>query len=140
MKIKTSSTISTVQAPPDYFTGKAWFTYLTKDESVRCNSIKVTFEPRSRNYWHTHPEGQILIVTEGKGYIQKRGELVQLLLPGDVAIISANEEHWHGASPDSVFIHIAVQPISDNGTEVNWLKEVTEEEYNSFKVPVQIVS
>ena len=136
MKVRNSNTISTISAPAEYFTGTAWFTYLSKNEEVRCNSIKVTFEPKARNYWHTHPEGQILIVTDGKGYVQKRGELIQLLLPGDVVIIAANEEHWHGATPDSIFTHIAIQPITENGVEVNWLSAVTELEYNAFKIPL----
>ena len=136
MKVKISNTLSTVQAPAEYFTGTAWFTYLSKNEVVRCNSIKVTFEPKARNYWHTHPKGQILIVTDGKGYVQKRGELIQLVLPGDVILIEANEEHWHGATPDSIFTHIAIQPITENGREVNWLSAVTELEYSSFKVPL----
>jgi quercetin dioxygenase-like cupin family protein len=73
-----------------------------------------------------------LIVTDGKGYVQKRGEPIQLLLPGDVVTILANEEHWHGAAPDSLFTHIAIQFIKD-GKDINWLQPVTDEEYNQSK-------
>jgi quercetin dioxygenase-like cupin family protein len=133
MTVKSSNTLQTIQAPADYFTGNAWLDMLVRNEDIRCNVAKVTFEPKTRNYWHTHPAGQILIVTEGKGYVQKKGEPIQLLLPGDVVTIFANEVHWHGATPDSIFTHIAIQLIADNGQEVSWLTPVTNEEYYSFQ-------
>ena len=95
--------------------------------------LKYLLSPVARNHWHTHPAGQILIVTEGKGYIQKKGEPIQLLLPGDVVTIFANEEHWHGATPDSLFTHIAMQLISD-GKDITWMNPVTDEEYNNSQV------
>ena len=32
----------------------------------------VTFEPGARSAWHTHPAGQVLIVTTGTGWVQER--------------------------------------------------------------------
>jgi quercetin dioxygenase-like cupin family protein len=132
MIVKKSNSLQIIQAPADYFTGTAWLNPLVRNEGIGCNTAKVTFEPKTRNHWHTHPAGQILIVTEGKGYVQKKGEPIQLLLQGDVVIILANEEHWHGATPDSLFTHIAIQPIAENGQEVAWLRPVTDEEYGFF--------
>jgi quercetin dioxygenase-like cupin family protein len=129
---KNSDTFQSVRLPVDYFTGTGWIQRLVKDEPIECNVAKVSFEPGCRTHWHTHPAGQILIVTEGKGYIQKKGEPVQVILPGDVVTILANEEHWHGATPDSLFTHIAIQLISD-GKDVTWMNPVTDEEYNNFK-------
>jgi quercetin dioxygenase-like cupin family protein len=129
---KNSNTFKSARLPVDYFTGNGWIQTLVRDEPIACNVAKVSFEPGSRNHWHTHPAGQILIVTEGKGYVQKKGEPVQALLPGDVVTISANEVHWHGATADSLFTHIAIQPVLD-GKEVTWMNPVTDEEYNSFK-------
>ena len=130
---KTANSLQTIQAPAEYFTGKAWLDRLVFNEDIRCNVAKVSFEPTARNHWHTHPAGQILIVTGGKGYVQKKGEPIQLLLPGDVVTIFATEEHWHGATPDSMFTHIAIQPIAENGQDITWLTPVTDEEYYSFK-------
>ncbi|MCW3118611.1 MAG: betaupin 2 conserved barrel domain protein [Chitinophagaceae bacterium] len=126
---KSSSSLQSQRLPADYFTGNGWIQLLVRDEPIHCNVAKVTFEPGCRNHWHTHPGGQILIVTEGKGYVQKKGEPKQLLLPGDVVTILANEEHWHGATADSLFTHIATQLLLD-GKEVNWLDPVTDEEYS----------
>ena len=128
---KSSRTLPSSRLPADYFTGNGWIQTLVRNEQVACNVARVSFEPGCRNHWHTHPAGQILIATEGKGYIQKRGEPVQELLAGDVVVIPANEEHWHGAAPDSLFTHIAIQPVPE-GKEVNWMSAVTDEEYNSF--------
>jgi 4-carboxymuconolactone decarboxylase len=126
---KNSNSFQSSRLPADYFTGNGWIQRLVKDEQIACNVAKVSFEPGCRTHWHTHPAGQILIATEGKGYIQKKGEPLQSLLPGDVVIILKDEEHWHGATPDSLFTHIATQPTLD-GKDVTWMKPVTEEEYN----------
>jgi quercetin dioxygenase-like cupin family protein len=69
------------------------------------------------------------IATEGKGYVQKRGEPIQSLLPGDTVTILAGEEHWHGAAPDSVFTHIAIQPKVAGKGVIEWLGPVTDKEY-----------
>jgi quercetin dioxygenase-like cupin family protein len=132
MIIQKANSIHTTAASADYFTGNAWVDVYARNEELKCTVAKVTFEPAARNNWHTHPVGQVLIVTEGSGYVQKKGEPVQLLLPGDVATIFANEEHWHGAAPDSMFTHIAIQFMATDGKDILWLKPVTDEEYSSF--------
>jgi quercetin dioxygenase-like cupin family protein len=120
------------KAPADYFTGRAWVKTLVTDDRI-FNSVigNVVFEPGARNNWHTHPGGQILIVTDGTGYYQEKGKPIQLLRKGDVVKILPDVKHWHGASPDSDFTHIAVNPNTQNGAVV-WLDPVTDEEYNSF--------
>ena len=127
---KSAASLHTRPLPPEYFTGTAWITSLVKNEGIPCNAARVTFEPGARNHWHTHPVGQILIVTEGKGYVQKKGEPLQQLMPGDVVTILADEVHWHGATTDSIFTHLAIQLPSGKGEETSWLTAVTDEEYN----------
>jgi quercetin dioxygenase-like cupin family protein len=131
MIIKKSNTQSSTPAPAEYFTGAAWIDALMGKGNIPCNVARVTFEPGARNYWHTHPAGQVLVVTAGKGYVQKRGEPIQLILPGDAVTILAGEEHWHGAAPDSAFTHIAIQPLPAEGQEITWLGPVTEKEYGA---------
>ncbi|MDD4820342.1 MAG: cupin domain-containing protein [Flavobacteriales bacterium] len=115
----------------DNFTGKAWLKYLsTHPETTDCLIYNVTFAPATRNYWHTHSEGQILICTEGEGYYQERGRTKQLLKSGDVVHIPAATEHWHGATPNRQFTHIGITPKA-SVNQVQWIGEVTDEEYNN---------
>jgi len=115
----------------DYFTGTAWLNVLVpKDETGNYSIGNVLFEPGCRNNWHTHPAGQILLVTEGKGFYQERGKPARTIAKGDVIVIPSHVEHWHGARKDSSFTHIAVTNIIE-GIAVNWLNAVTDEEYQS---------
>ena len=121
------------RAPVDYFTGTVWVKMLVRnDPNLNCQIGNVIFEPGARNNWHTHPGGQILIATDGIGYYQEKGKPIQLLRKGDVVNIPPDIVHWHGASPDSEFTHIAINPNTQKGIVV-WLERVTDEEYNSFK-------
>ena len=92
----------------------------------------VVFEPGVRNNWHSHPGGQILLCTKGTGYYQEKEKPIQLLNVGDVVEILPDVIHWHGASPDSEFTHIAITSQSHKGSVV-WMEPVTDEEYNSYK-------
>ena len=130
MKVKKASDLKSNPAPYEYFTGKAWIDSLVKNEGIDCNTLHVTFEPTSRNHWHYHTKGQILIVTAGTGFVQKQGEDKQILEQGDVVVIEPDEVHWHGAAPDRVFSHIAIQLLDEEGNETVWLGPVTDEEYN----------
>jgi quercetin dioxygenase-like cupin family protein len=121
------------KAPADYFTGNAWVkTLVGANEPFNALIGDVVFEAGARNNWHTHPGGQILIVTHGVGYYQEEGKPIQLLHTGDVVKILPGVVHWHGASPVSDFIHIAISIKTENGV-VDWLQPVTDKEYNSFE-------
>jgi quercetin dioxygenase-like cupin family protein len=121
------------RAPSDYFTGSAWVKLLLPNDLTLNTQIgNVVFEPGARNNWHTHPGGQILIVTDGIGYYQEKGKSIQVIRKGDVITIAPDVEHWHGASPASEMTHIAVNTNTQNGIVV-WLKRVTDEEYNSLR-------
>ncbi len=121
------------KAPADYFTGTAWIKMLVPNDSTFNTQIgNVVFEPGCRNNWHKHPGGQILICINGTGYYQEKGKPIQLLHKGDVVKIEPDVIHWHGASPDNEFTHIAVNPNTQKGV-VEWMDRVTDEEYNSFK-------
>jgi len=115
------------------FTGTVWLNMMgAKDTSLHTSFGNVTFEPGARTNWHSHPGGQILFITEGKGYYQAKGQTAQLVQKGDFVEIPPNIVHWHGAAPDSEFAHIAVSLNTDLGGAV-WLRPVTEQEYNVLK-------
>jgi 4-carboxymuconolactone decarboxylase len=119
------------KASAEYFTGTAWVNILVpRDETGSYAIGSVVFEPGCRNNWHKHPAGQILLVTDGKGYYQEKGKSARLLTKGDVVVIPSHIEHWHGASKDSSFTHIVVTNNTKQGA-VEWLAPVTDEEYTS---------
>ena len=90
----------------------------------------VTFESGARTAWHTHPRGQILIVTAGTGRVQRWGDPIEEIRAGDVVRIAAGQKHWHGASPESSMTHIAISEHRD-GTAVQWMEKVTDEQYQA---------
>ena len=114
-----------------YFTGDAYLQLLlAKDKNNDFIIGSVTFEAGARTNWHTHPKGQVLIVTEGIGWYQEKGKQAQLIKKGDVINIPENIEHWHGASSDTKMVHIAITNFKEE-VQVTWLQPVTEQEYNS---------
>jgi len=115
----------------DYFIGTAWVNILVPQDETGIYAIgNVVFEPGCRTNWHKHPAGQILLITDGKGYYKERSKSVRLLSKGDVVVIPSNVEHWHGAAHDSSFTHIVVTNKTMQGA-VEWLAPVTDEEYSS---------
>ncbi len=110
------------------FTGDAWLKMLSTEPGYDCNVYNVTFAPGTRNYWHSHSIGQILLCTEGVGYYQEMGQPARRLVVGDVVNIPANTMHWHGAATDSRFTHIGITPrVNENAT--TWGEPVSDEAY-----------
>ena len=97
---------------------------------ARVAGNAVTFEPGARTAWHTHPLGQILIVTAGCGRAQREGGPIEEIRPGDVVWFEPGEKHWHGAAPTTAMTHIAIQEALD-GKAVDWMEKVGDEEYQS---------
>lgn len=115
-----------------YFIGESYLASLTSNKDLNVPMSNVTFEPGCRNNWHSHTGGQILIVTAGHGWYQERGKAPRALKAGDVVEIPINVEHWHGATADSWFSHIAItcNPETNKST---WLEPVSDEEYANLK-------
>lgn len=115
----------------DWFTGNAFLTpLLAKDKNNEFAMGSVTFEEGARTNWHTHPKGQVLIVTEGEGFYQEKGKTARNIKKGDVVNIPENVEHWHGASAKSKLVHIAITNYSGD-INVVWLEAVSEEDYKN---------
>lgn len=113
-----------------YFVGQSWLNMLTTEGVAIGN---VTFEPKCRNNWHIHHKGgQILLCTVGRGYYQEWGKPARELHPGDVVQIPPEVKHWHGAAPDSYFVHLAVE-VPAEGSSNEWLEPVSDEEYGKLK-------
>jgi quercetin dioxygenase-like cupin family protein len=122
-----------VDGSPKFFTGSAKVEQLfPANAPSRVSGGIVTFAPGARSAWHTHPLGQVLIITAGTGRVQMEGGPIQVVHAGDVVIIPAHVKHWHGAAPDSSMSHIAIQDNLD-GDAVDWLEPVTDQQYNGGK-------
>lgn len=111
-----------------YFIGKSYLAPLTANTDLNVPIANVTFEPGCRNNWHTHTGGQILIVVGGEGLYQERGQKARLIKTGDIIEIAPNIEHWHGATAQSWFSHLAVGCNSKTNENV-WLEPVNDEDY-----------
>ncbi|WP_072101176.1 (R)-mandelonitrile lyase [Pectobacterium brasiliense] len=99
---------------------------------ARVGGATVTFEPGARTAWHTHPLGQTLIVTQGRGWLQEWGGEIQEINQGDIVWIPEGVKHWHGATVQTAMTHIAIAE-SLNGTPVEWLEKVSDEQYGNGK-------
>ena len=129
MKI-TRNSLETTPGPSDWFTGTVHLdTIATPAPPSRVAAVHVHFTPGARTAWHTHPLGQTLYVTEGVGLCQRRGEPIEVIRPGDSIYLAPDEEHWHGATPDRLMSHVAMQEAGDDGSPVSWDEHVTDEEY-----------
>ena len=118
-----------------YFIGNSYLKPLTKEGESSISLANVTFEPKCRNNWHIHHAskggGQILICIDGQGFYQQENEPTRKLKPGDIVVIPANVKHWHGASKDSWFSHIAIEVPGEN-TSNEWCEPVSDEEYDKL--------
>jgi quercetin dioxygenase-like cupin family protein len=120
------------KAPNDHHVGTVYLREINTPDSIFTYSIAVaTFEPGSYLYWHVHPAGQILMITDGTGYYQEKGEPRQTVHKGDVVKCLPGVEHWHGASPESSFTYLETTPAQKGKTR--WLQKVTDEQYHSLK-------
>jgi 4-carboxymuconolactone decarboxylase len=117
------------QGPAENFTGS-----VRVDQAFQANTpgrvsgARVTFEPGARTAWHSHPLGQTLIVTSGVGRVQRWGDPVDEIRPGDLVWTPPGQKHWHGASPTGAMTHIAIGERLD-GKSVDWMEKVTDEQY-----------
>jgi 4-carboxymuconolactone decarboxylase len=119
-----------IGANTDNYTGTIWLNELNHPDSNFTFSLaQAVYAPGAKLDWHIHPGGQYLLITEGKGYYQEKGQPARIVQKGDILKCLPGVEHWHGAAPNSSFSYVAVTPIQKGKTI--WLRRVTDEEYNS---------
>ena len=129
MDIARNGSRPSSQVPKEWFTGTVRIDPLFDAEGdTHASAGSVTFEPGARTAWHTHPLGQVLIVTSGLGWAQCEGGPIEEIRPGNVVHFAPGEKHWHGASPTSTVTHIAIQE-HQNGKVVDWMEQVSDEQY-----------
>jgi quercetin dioxygenase-like cupin family protein len=112
-----------------YFTGEAYLQpVLARDKNNDFVIGSVSFSSGARTNWHTHPKGQVLLVTEGEGFYQEKGKPATRIRKGDVINIPENTEHWHGATAKTKMVHIAITNFKED-TNVVWLQPVSDADY-----------
>ena len=125
----TRSGPDTGKGQPDWFTGDVYVDPIVAPaEDSPVGGGLVHFTPGARTHWHTHPHGQTIYVTEGVGRCQREGAPVQEIRPGDRVFFEPDENHWHGAAPNRLMVHIAIQRL-DNGSAGTFGDPVTDEQY-----------
>jgi 4-carboxymuconolactone decarboxylase len=131
IRIMRSGSQASRQGPAENFTGSVRVDPLFQATApARASGALVTFAPGARTAWHTHPLGQILIVTAGTGRVQRWGDPVEEIHQGDVVWIPPGQKHWHGAAPNSSMAHIAVVEQLD-GKSVEWMEKVSDAQYGA---------
>lgn len=131
IRVFPSGSSPSVIADPKNFTGQVVVDILTPGSvQTPASSGLVSFAPRARTAWHSHPAGQMLIVTAGKGWVQQEGQPRQEITPGDAVWIPAGIRHWHGATSTTAMSHIAVTYIRD-GKNADWMELVTDQQYEA---------
>lgn len=129
MDIKRNGSLPSGKGPDEYFTGTVRLdSRFQAEEPARVGGAIVTFEPGARTAWHTHPLGQTLIVTSGCGWAQREGGPREEIRSGDIVWFPPGEKHWHGATSTTAMTHIAIAE-QVNGSPVDWLEQVTDEQY-----------
>lgn len=131
MDIHLAGSRASRRAPKEYFTGTVWQDpIIVAAAPARLVVNRVSFEPGARTNWHSHPFGQTLYVIAGLGLVQKEGEAVREIRPGDVVWIPPGEKHWHGGSSTNGMTHIAMQEALDGNT-ATWMEPVTDAQYGA---------
>jgi len=128
--ITPAGTAASAIAPATHFSGHAVVNRMQAGDSAHYASVgKVDFAPGARTAWHTHPAGQLLIVTDGKGWVQEHNQPRREIKAGDVVWIAPGTRHWHGATETTSMSHIAVAQMQE-GRAVDWLEQVSEAQYH----------
>lgn len=129
MRVVTLRDLQTGLGPGEWFTGTVWRDNAPAADAPDVAVNRVFFEPGARTHWHTHPEGQVLYIVTGTCLTAKEGEPPVEVEAGGVVYFAPDEKHWHGATPGTYMVHMAINIVitSDGGTE--WLEPVTDEQY-----------
>jgi 4-carboxymuconolactone decarboxylase len=131
IRIMRSGSQPSRQGPAENFTGSVRVDPLFQANApARASGALVTFEPGARSAWHSHPLGQVLIMTAGTGRVQRWGDPVHEIRQGDVVWIPPGQKHWHGAAPKSSMTHIAMVEALD-GKTVEWMEKVSDAQYGA---------
>jgi quercetin dioxygenase-like cupin family protein len=127
MRVVSERLMSSSLADVSHFTGRVWRTdYIEPAELDRLAGSRFFYEPGARSHWHVHEHEQAIIAVYGRGVVAWEGLDAPISLGvGDWWHVEPGVPHWHGATAQSAFGHLAVTA----GGRTIWLHEVSEEDY-----------
>ncbi len=129
MKVQPNGSVASKELTGEHFTGVVWQDPVVEaPKPARVRALVVRFEPGARTNWHTHPLGQSLYVLAGCGLVQSWGGPINKIKAGDVVWIEPGEKHWHGAAPNNLMSHLAMQEAL-GGQHIAWLEPVVDAQY-----------
>jgi len=109
MKVVKTSDIEAQESTSKIFRGKVIIQGIIGKSGDELRMAVVSFSPGAVTIFHTHTFNQILYVTEGTGIVATESEEVTVM-PGAFIFIPAGERHWHGATKDTAFSHLFINP------------------------------
>ncbi len=137
MKVVRANARATKVQPAANFTGTVFADeVMVGTPPSRMRATVVSFTPGARTAWHSHPVGQTLYCLSGVGRVQRDGEAVHELRPGDTVLIPPDVRHWHGAAPDRLFAHLAMSEVTETGAGTQWFEKVSDEDYIFPPAPI----
>jgi quercetin dioxygenase-like cupin family protein len=89
------------------------------------SAARRSFEAGARTFWHSHDNGQLLLVEDGRMRTQKKGGAIKELGKGESDYTGPKVVHWHGAVAGQALVQINV----GFGGETRWMEQVTDAEY-----------
>ena len=107
MKVLKTIDIEAKERGGGLFKGRVTVQSVLDSEASNLRTNLINFDEGAVNVFHTHDFDQVLYVTEGEGIIATETEEIRIT-PGTFVVIPAGEKHWHGATPNSKFAHIAI--------------------------------
>lgn len=121
---------ATGKGAADRFTGDVYVTPISVPEAPSYLAAGIVhFAPGARTNWHVHPNGQTLHILEGIALVGTRDGNIIRARAGDTVACPPRADHWHGAGPDTLAVHIAIVVASSNHDGTDWLEPVTEQAY-----------
>jgi quercetin dioxygenase-like cupin family protein len=108
MKITRGADTPSESAGADHFHGSVSRQDYGAFDQPEGTALHVSFPAGARSHWHSHPDGQLLYVTDGTGRVGTRDGRTAGIEAGDLVYAAPGEEHWHGASTDEPMRHLAL--------------------------------
>lgn len=123
----------TAKGPASTFTGDVCVTPITGPNAPSAlTAALVRFTPGARSNWHSHDVGQTLHGIDGSGFVGTRDGRVVRIRAGETVWTPPGEEHWHGATEDTLMAHLALLDVNPDGSDpTRWLEPVTDEQYRA---------